>query len=157
MRNPAALIAVILAVLLSSLVAKAAELEKIVVADTSEKFEVLVQAIKQEMSPGGRFETIKGRSRREVNDLLEEMSAMMQKSGSVSAMSQDDKLALQNAQEKVNGLLARNANDRLICTNVAPVGSHLPVKQCHTVRELETSRRNAKSQMDALNKAGRAN
>ena len=50
---------------------KAAELERIVVADSSDKFVVLAKAIRQEMQPGGRFEFIAGRSRAEVNHGLD--------------------------------------------------------------------------------------
>jgi ethanolamine utilization microcompartment shell protein EutL len=134
---------------------KAAELEKIVVADTAEKFVVLAQAIRQEMAPGGRFEYIAGRSRSEVDKGLDAMAAMMEKAGSVSAMREKDKIQLFNTQEKVNGLLAKNAKDRLICTYVSPVGSHLPVKQCETLGQREANRKNATRNMEEWNKQGR--
>jgi hypothetical protein len=135
---------------------KAAELERIVVADTSDKFVVLVQAIRQEMAPGGRFEYITGRSRAEVDRDLNQMAAMMEKAGSVSAMKEREKIRLFNMQEKVNGLLAKNAKDRLICTYVSPVGSHLPVKTCETLGQKEINRRNAQLDMDTFSERGRA-
>ncbi len=135
---------------------KAAELERIVVADSSDKFVVLAKAIRQEMQPGGRFEFIAGRSRAEVNHGLDDMAVMMEKAGSVSAMDDEEKIKLFNAQERVNGLLAKNAKDRLICSYVSPVGSHLPVKKCETLGAMETSRRNALRNMQELNEQGRA-
>jgi hypothetical protein len=138
-------------------VVKAAELEKIVVADTSEKFVVLAQAIRQEMAPGGRFQYITGRSRADVDKGLDAMAAMMEKAGSVAAMKEKEKIKLFNEQEKVNGLLAKNASDRLICTYVSPVGSHLPVKKCETLGEREANRRNALRNMDTYNQQGRQN
>ncbi len=134
----------------------AEELERIVVADSSDKFVVLAKAIRQEMAPGGRFEFIAGRSRAEVNDGLDNMAAMMEKSGSVAAMKEEQKIELFNIQEKVNGLLAKNANDRLICTYVSPVGSHLPVKKCETLGAIEKNRANARRNMDELNQRSRA-
>ena len=136
---------------------KAAELERIVVADSSDKFVVLAQAIRQEMAPGGRFEFITGRSRAEVNRGLDDMAAMMEKTGSVSAMREEEKIKLFNTQEKVNGLLAKNAKDRLICSYVSPVGSHLPVKKCETLGEREANRAKALRDMDDLNNRSRSN
>jgi hypothetical protein len=68
------------------------------------------------------------------------MSALLVSSGSVDALSYDDRIALFNEQELVNGLLARNSDDRLVCAYQNPVGSHLPVKRCRTVREIHEER-----------------
>lgn len=145
------------AIAVNPFVARAAELERIVVADTAEKFSVLVQAIRQEMAPGGRFQYIEGRSRDEVNKGLDDMATMLDKAGSVAAMSKEEQVKLLNRQEKINGLLAKNANDRVVCTYVAPVGSHLPVKECQTVAQREAQRQASRRQMDEWNKQGRSN
>ena len=138
----------------SPLAAKKAE-EKVVIADTSEKFGVLVEAIRQEMAPGKRYEFLKSADRATVNQALDRMAAMLARSGSVDALSREERTQLQNDQEKVNGLLARNADDRLICTYVAPVGSHLPVKSCKTAREIAQSRANSRRQADEISTQGR--
>ena len=122
--------------------------KKAVTADTSEKFELLVLAIRQEMAPGKRYEFLQDSDREKVNRSLDKMSAMLARSGNVEAMSEDDRMKLFNEQEFVNGLLARNSDDRLICTHVAPVGSHLPVKKCRTAREVREDRANAKREMN---------
>ncbi len=119
----------------STLQAKKPE-EKAVKADTPEKFAVLVEAIRHEMAPGKRYEFLNNYNRDMVNKSLDRMADMLERAGSVEAMSQEDKTRLFSIQEEVNGVLAKNAADRLVCTHVAPTGSNIPMTQCKTVREL---------------------
>jgi hypothetical protein len=127
-------------------------LEKAVIADTPEKFEVLVTAIRQEMAPGKRYEFLKESERVNVDAILDKMGRMLTSAGSVDAMNPEMRADMMSEQEKVNGILARNADDRLVCTHVAPVGSHLPVTTCHTVREIARKRGNTLHQMDQMTK-----
>lgn len=129
--------------------------EKAVVADTAEKFVALAEAIRAQMAPGKRYEFLGKNDRMTVNQTLDLMASMLQKSGSVESMSAEDRTRLFNEQEKVNGILARNADDRLVCTHVAPVGSHLPVTQCRTAREIAQSRADYRRQSDELGNQGR--
>ncbi|MEZ5461342.1 hypothetical protein [Dokdonella sp.] len=133
----------------SPLSAKKAE-EKAVVADTPEKFEVLVLAVREEMAPGKRYEFLDRRNRETVNHQLDLMQQMLIEAGSVSAMDQETKVKLFSMQEEVNGILARNADDRLVCTHVAPVGSHIPKTTCHTVREIAANRAEGRRQSQEL-------
>lgn len=124
----------------SSVVAAKPPVKKAVVADTPEKFELLVTAIQQEMAPGKRYEFLNSRNRDKVNHWLDQMMTMLTKAGSVEALTYEDKARLFSIQEEVNGLLAKNADDRLVCTNRAPTGSHIPQTTCHTVRQLARSK-----------------
>jgi hypothetical protein len=99
------------------------------------------------MAPGKRYEFLQESDRAKVNNSLDKMAALLARSGSVEAMSEDDRLRLFNEQEFVNGLLARNADDRKICTHESPVGSHLPVKRCRTAREVNEARANAQREL----------
>jgi hypothetical protein len=109
-------------------------------ADTPEKFEIVSTAIRQEMAPGKRYEFLNAYNRRVVEDSLDHMQGMLTKAGSVDAMSQEEKTELFSYQEKANGILASNAADRLICTHAPPTGSHIPMTQCKTYRELAMRR-----------------
>lgn len=129
--------------------------EKVVTADTPEKFAAVVEKIHAQMEPGQRYEFLSPQDRKNVNAILERMAGMLATNGSVEAMSEDDRTRLFNDQEKVNGLLARNADDRLVCTFVAPVGSHLPVKKCQTAREIAENRKQFRRQADELGNMGR--
>jgi hypothetical protein len=130
--------------------------EKAVVADTPEKFEQLVQKIQGEMTAGARYEFLDTKDRAGVNGIFERMLDLLRKAGSVDAMSPEDRTALMSYQEKVNGILARNADDRLVCTHVAPVGSHLPITTCRSVRELARQRESYRHQTYDLEDQKRA-
>ncbi len=125
--------------------------EKVVVADTAAKFEMLVEKIHSQMVDGGRYEFMSKGDRSNVDLSFEKMSAMLTSSGSVDAMSNEDKDRLFNEQEKVNGLLARNSDDRLVCQDVAPVGSHLPVRTCKTFRQIAKDRSDSRRDMQNMN------
>jgi hypothetical protein len=130
--------------------------KKAVVADTPEKFTLLVEAIRQEMAPGKRYEFLDSRNTEEVNQILDRMGSMLAKAGSVDAMHSEQKAQLMSDQERVNGILARNADDRLVCTHVAPVGSHLPVTRCRSVREIAKRRETVRKQTRELDDERRA-
>ncbi|HET9032266.1 MAG TPA: hypothetical protein VFN25_05100 [Dokdonella sp.] len=124
----------------SSVVAAKPPAKKVIVADNPEQFELLVTAIQQEMAPGKRYEFLNSHNRSVVNHSLGEMGSMLNAAGSVDAMTPEEKTRLFSIQEEVNGILARNADDRLVCTRQRPTGSQIPVTTCHTVRELARSR-----------------
>lgn len=130
-----------LALLFSSpLHAKKKPPEDAVVASTYEAFEPQVTKIRGEMIEGERYEFLSGADRDSVNRILDEMSGMLKKYGSVTAMQPEERARLISEQENVNGILARNADDRLICTHVAPVGSHIPKTSCITARQAAINR-----------------
>lgn len=130
---------------------------KAVVADTPDKFGSLVVTIQQEMAPGKRYEFLNEYNRRVVNNSLQHMGELLTAAGSVDAMSPERKSELFSIQEKVNGILAKNADDRLVCSHSSPTGSHIPMTICHTVRELAKSRAASRDQFnDLANKANAA-
>jgi hypothetical protein len=112
-------------------------------ADTKESFATVSSWVDKEMAPGGRYAHVSSSERGTVDATLSEMSALLDKHGSVSAMNDADKTLMFNKQELVNSILAKRDGDRLICNSVAPVGSHIPVKTCKSVRQMETDQRDA--------------
>lgn len=124
----------------SPLQAKKKPVENAVVADTYQNFELLTTKIRGEMAEGERYEFLSTADRQVVNSTLDEMSKMLEASGTVDAMSSETRAKMMTDQEKVNGILARNADDRLICTHVAPVGSHIPKTKCITARQAAQNR-----------------
>lgn len=144
------LVALVLMLVASPLLAKQKAQENVVIADSADKFAVLVEKIRSQMVTGQRYEFLSPSDRKLVNQSLDKMSAMLDASGSVEAMSLDDRTRLFNEQERANGILAKNADDRLICTRVAPTGSHRPVTDCKTFRETEEIRKNAKTQLKEM-------
>ncbi|MBS0582469.1 MAG: hypothetical protein JSS42_05135 [Proteobacteria bacterium] len=122
--------------------------EKPVAADTPEKFAETAAQIRKEMGSGGRYEFIRPDDKAKADADLDTMAAMLQKAGSVSAMSQGDQVQLFNTQEHLNGILTHSDRNRLVCERRAPVGSNIPVNTCKTVAEIEKMRRDSQKYMN---------
>jgi len=121
--------------------------EKPVAADTAQKFNDVAAAVRKEMQAGGRYEFIRADEKAKAETDLETMGAMLQKSGSASAMSEADQLKLFNTQEHLNGILSHSDANRLVCQKDRPVGSNIPVTTCKTFGEIERNRRDAQKYM----------
>ena len=117
--------------------------EKPVAADTPEKFAQVSTEIRKEMGPEGRYEFIRADDKAKANADLDAIAAMLQKSGSVSAMAQGDQVKLFNTQEHLNGILTHNDRNRLVCERQKPIGSNIPQNSCKTVAEIEKMRRDS--------------
>ena len=122
--------------------------EPSVKADTKEAFTEIATTVRKEMDGGGRFEYLKPQERTQVDQGLDQMTALFDKYGSVSAMNEQAKIELFNTQEKVNSVLTLRDRDRVICKKVAPVGSHIPVTTCHTYAQEVEARQGSKKMMD---------
>ncbi|MEZ5461343.1 hypothetical protein [Dokdonella sp.] len=116
-------------------------------ANSYENFVPLVAAIRGEMTVGGRYEFLRGMDRDSVNEKLDAMAVLLQSSGTVADMLPDARMTLMADQDAVNQLLAKFADDRLICTFEAPIGSLIPKKRCRTLRQIEKSRSRSKGQI----------
>lgn len=127
------------------------KIENPVAADTLAKFTDLDAAIRIQMAPGGHYEYMKSGDKQRVSTDLDRIDAMLQKAGSVDAMSVDDRLKLFNTQEHVNGLLTRNDSNRLVCERVAPLGSHIPQTSCRTYGQIERERMDTEKALQDAN------
>ncbi|MGA9341321.1 MAG: hypothetical protein WBV61_03180 [Rhodanobacteraceae bacterium] len=154
MSKYAVLVAVAAVVFSSPLAAK--DVDKAVVADTDAKFEPVAQSIRHEMEPGGRYEFISSNDKRIVDNDLNQMGSLLKASGSVANMKEQERVMLFNTQEQLNGILANNASDRLICQKVAPTGSHLPITICKTYGELARNRAESRKEFDSISDQSRA-
>ena len=119
-------------------------------ADTREAFAAVAADTRTGMGEGGRFSSISATEKSKVNSRLDEMGRLFDQRESVAQMSDDEKMRLFNAQEEVNSILAKRDNDRLICKSEMPIGSHLPIKTCKTVGEIERQRRADSRSMDQI-------
>jgi hypothetical protein len=121
--------------------------EKPVAADTPEKFAATAAQIRKEMSTEGRYEFIRADDKAKAEADLDSMAAMLQKAGSVSAMSDSERVRLFNTQEHLNGILTHSDRNRLVCERRAPVGTNIPQNTCKTVAEIEKMRRDSQKYM----------
>jgi hypothetical protein len=136
----ACLLVCVVALALSPLSVLAKKDKPIVKAQNKEDFAVVVAAVQQEMRPGGRFEFVTADERATVDAKLGDMTALFDQFGTVDGMNQDAKIALFNAQEKVNGILTRRDGDRLVCERTPPLGTNIPRTTCKTYREIARAR-----------------
>lgn len=146
------LVALIFILFASPVLAKQKAEESVIAADTADKFVVLVEKIRSQMATGQRYEFLSKSDRALVDQSLDKMSVLLNASGSVDAMAKGERVRLFNEQERANGILARNADDRIICTREAPVGSHRPTTTCNTYREMEELRRSSQLQLKDMTK-----
>jgi hypothetical protein len=127
-------------------------IEHRVAADTPEKFKQVEVEIRQEMTPGGRYEFMRPDEKVKVESDLTLMESMLQKSGSVNTMQEQDKIRLYNTQENLNGILTHSDSNRLVCERRAKVGTSIPQTTCKTLGEIERARR---ATNDKLQEIGR--
>jgi hypothetical protein len=110
--------------------------EKPLVARTFDTFKQDSARIRQQMQPGGTYEHTPPSDQARVETRLGDMYKLLEAHSSQAEMNEADKVALLNAQEEINGILKHNDNNRLVCEQVAPVGSHRPVTTCRTYGEV---------------------
>lgn len=137
----------------SSIAAKENYNEPSVKADTKEAFAEVATSVRKGMEDGGRFEYLKPKERAQVEQGLDQMTALFDKYGTVQAMDEKGKIELFNAQESVNSVLTLRDRDRVICKKEAPIGSHIPIVQCHTYGQAEDAKRGTATQMDEWKRA----
>lgn len=136
------LIGIVLAIgLLPAAFASGGKLKQAVKADNRDAFTAVAATVRQDMQPGGRYEFVDSKEREDVNVHLNDMQGLLDKYGTVAQMDQDAKTRLFNDQEAVNGVLTRRDDQRLVCENTAPLGSHIPRTTCQTYREMVMKQR----------------
>jgi len=112
-----------------------------VVANDPATFTAQNDWIEKEMNAGGRYEFIKSGDKQRVMELLGRMTGLLAGHASLDAMDRNTRSQLLDEQEEVNGILKHSDSNRLVCESLAPTGSHIPVKTCHTYAQTAGSTR----------------
>lgn len=110
-------------------------------ASNKAAFETVSTWVRKQMDTGGRYSDVTTSDRAKVDSQLDSMDKLFQEHPDVAQMTPEQKTRMFNSQEEVNAILAKRDDQRLICRSEAPVGSHIPVRTCRTVRELADQRR----------------
>jgi hypothetical protein len=121
---------------------------KPLIAQTLDGFMQDSAQIRKQMEPGGKYAYTSPSERARVEDRLTAMQKLLEAHATEADMRQEDKIALANAQEEINGILSHNDSERLVCEKTTPVGSHLPVTTCHTYGELMAQRQHAQKYLE---------
>jgi hypothetical protein len=123
--------------------------EKPLVAQSLDSFNTEAAKIREQMRPGGVYDHIAPKDKGRVEERLDQMQKLLSAHSADGDLRREDKVALLNAQEEVNGILRHNDNNRLVCEHTAPVGSHVPKTTCRTYGEvLEQQRADQKFLQD---------
>ncbi len=122
--------------------------QKPLVAQTLDNFMQDSARIRKQMDPGGLYGHITATDKARVMMRLADMQKLLQAHANASDLDTNDKIALANAQEEINGILSHNDNNRLICQHVNPVGSHIPVTTCRTYSEIMAEREHAQHDLE---------
>jgi hypothetical protein len=118
-------------------------IDKPLIAQSLDGFHKESATIREEMKTGGRYEFLKNDDRAKVEARMASMEGILTRHAEQNDLNNNDKIALMNAQEEVNGILKHNDANRLVCESRPPLGSNLPVKTCRTYGEVERQRAEA--------------
>ncbi len=111
-----------------------------------EGFEQQVAALRAEMKPGGRFEFLKNKDRREVDRQFKAIAKVLERRRD-RKLDDEDMLEVYSAQETVNAILTQNDGRRMICERSAPTGSNRKELQCATLADRERAHRETRNMM----------
>ncbi|MEK7383093.1 MAG: hypothetical protein AAB262_07385 [Elusimicrobiota bacterium] len=109
-----------------------------------------LQMVREEIKPGGRWEYVPSVDRPGLEASMKTMEALLAGRDAVDSMSEDDKMRLFNAQERINAILARNDGQRVVCEMVKPTGSHNAKRLCLTYAEKRLMQEDAASTLERL-------
>ncbi|WP_337245852.1 hypothetical protein [Luteimonas sp. gir] len=99
-------------------------------------FERQRAAVLADLSGGEAYAEISPSDKQTVVSLLDRMQGVIEKTSSVDALHETERVRLFNDQEQVNTILTRaKADSRLVCRRETPIGSRLPQTNCMTVAE----------------------
>ncbi len=113
-------------------------------------FEQQIAAVRSGMQTSGRYEFVTSEERSRVIEALAEIDTLLSKHSTLSELSPDEKVAIFNAQERTNAILNQRDGERLICENIATVGSHQKRTVCQTYAEQQ---RRVQHDRNAIQKA----
>jgi hypothetical protein len=131
-------------------------IEKPLIGQTLDSFNQESAKIREQMQPGGIYGLMKANDKARVEMRLGDMQKLLQNHATEAGLGQNDKIALVNAQEEVNGLLRHNDMNRLVCERRAPVGTNIPVTTCRTFGEMEEQRQASLKQLGDINNLSRS-
>ena len=115
------------------------------------QFGQLVELLRREMRAGGRFEWIEPAERAEVEAALARMRERLGGRTSLTALGEDERIAVFNDQEVVNAILTRRDSERRICERRLLVGSHRKETVCETYGQRMARIKGSRERMEELN------
>lgn len=107
-------------------------------ARNAEEFRLQAAELRSQLQPSGSYAAVDAKGRASIETQLQRLQALYDRH---EAGMRTDTLASQtdvvNAAEAINGVLAGDLGDRLICQQVKPLGSNRIQKVCQTLNDRE--------------------
>lgn len=116
------------------------------------RFAELATALESEMRSGGRFEYVTLAERARIDAALQRMGDALHGKQALGELSERERVAVFNAQEEINGILARRDGERLVCAHREVVGSHRKLTVCETYAERMARIKGSRQRADELNR-----
>lgn len=102
--------------------------------DVEEQFAAQRTQILEELGDGETYSEIAAADMEKVKAALARISAVLEQSGGVDRLGEQQKVDVFNDQELINNILTEaGENSRLVCKRVKKTGSHMSSNQCMTV------------------------
>lgn len=118
----------------------ASDTKTIVKAENKGDFTAVINAIHQQMAPGGRFEFVDKHERTTIDAKFGDMMTLFDKYGTTAQMDRNTKIQLLQDQEDINAILTHRDGRRLVCKSERPIGSLIPQRTCRTYAEIQRYR-----------------
>ena len=97
---------------------------------TPQSFQEQAAQVRAGLGVGGEYAFLSARDRTRVEREITEMTALLQRNGSIEAMTGAQRVELYNAQETANMILTRGRAGTIRCAWTQPTGSHVPRTLC---------------------------
>jgi hypothetical protein len=120
------------------------------------EFPQLIEMIRSEIEPGGRWEYVPKKERPILEAKLHEMERVLDGKSSLDELSNDERLRLINAQEHANAILTRHDGQRLVCRRETPTGSRRPVTTCLTMAQRKQEQEDSHRFLERMQKGSNA-
>lgn len=127
--------------------ALAAEDKYVVKVSSKDDFMAVAAAIRQQITPGGRWEYTNKLEKEQIERNLNDMQALFDKYSTVDQMNDASKMQLVNDQESINEILTKRDDNHVVCTSEAPMGALIPQRTCRTYGEMERRRHDDQDEM----------
>lgn len=116
------------------------------------RFGQLVEVLRTEMGPGGRFAYVTTAERDRIEHSLDRMRVALDGKATLADLDDRDRLAVFNAQEEVNSILTRRDAERVVCDRRPLPGSHRKETVCETYGDRMARIKGSREQVERLNR-----
>ncbi|HVF35379.1 MAG TPA: hypothetical protein VND91_08650 [Candidatus Saccharimonadia bacterium] len=116
------------------------------------RFGQLVEVLRDEMEPGGRFAYVTREERTRVETSLARMQEVLHGKASLADLDERERIAVLNAQEEVNAILTKRDSERLVCDRRLLPGSHRKETVCETYGDRMARIKGSREQVERLNR-----